>query len=219
MVCRMTELRRRWSSLALIVVPSFILSPLWVVAVSADIAVWRLAQAETHPREQFDPLWKLAYMWEHPLHFPLAAWTSVTVWGDRLWPELIGILGWQDVLLPPWTYFVLTAILLLVPLQKLNLDGAARARIAVMTGLGVLGYIVTVYLIFFLTYTPIDIDHVRGVQGRYFVIALPMAAIFLASTLNVDLRRGALATAAIAGSLLSGIACFAALVEAHWSVP
>jgi len=219
MVCRMTELRRRWSSLALIVVPSFILSPLWVVAVSADIAVWRLAQAETHPREQFDPLWKLAYMWEHPLHFPLAAWTSVTVWGDRLWPELIGILGWQDVLLPPWTYFVLTAILLLVPLQKLNLDGAARARIAVMTGLGVLGYIVTVYLIFFLTYTPIDIDHVRGVQGRYFVIALPMAAIFLASTLNVDLRRGALATAAIAGSLLSGIACFTALLEAHWSVP
>ncbi|TMJ44977.1 MAG: hypothetical protein E6G84_16330 [Alphaproteobacteria bacterium] len=75
------------------------------------------------------------------------------------------------------------------------------------------------YLIFFLTYTPIDIDHVRGVQGRYFVIALPMAAIFLASTLNVDLRRGALATAAIAGSLLSGIACFTALLEAHWSVP
>src|SRR6266550_2105435 len=219
MVCRMTELRRRWSSLALIVVPSFILSPLWILAVSADIAVWRLAQAETHPREQFDPLWKLAYMWEHPLQFPLAAWTSVTVWGDRLWPELIGILGWQDVLLPPWTYFVLTAILLLVPLQKLNLDGAVRARVAVITGLAVLGYVVTVYLIFFLTYTPVEFDHVRGVQGRYFVIALPMAAIFLASMTNVDLRRGALATAAIAGSLLSGIACFAALLEAHWSVP
>jgi uncharacterized membrane protein len=51
MVGRMTKLRRRWSSLALIVVPSFILSPLWVLAVSADIAVWRLAQAETYPRE------------------------------------------------------------------------------------------------------------------------------------------------------------------------
>ena len=91
-------------------------------------------------------------------------------------------MGWQDILLRPWTYFVLTVILLLVPLQKLNLDGAVRARVAVITGLGVLGYIVTVYLIFFLTYTPINIDHVRGVQGRYFVIALPMAAIFLAST-------------------------------------
>ena len=166
-------------------------------AVSAEIAAWRLFEAEAHPREHFDPLWKLAYMWEHPLHFPLAAWTALTVWGDRLWQELIGILGWQDVLLPTWTYLVLTIILLLVPLQKVNLAGAARARIAVITGVAVLGYIVTVYLIFFLTYTPLNIDHVRGMQGRYFVVALPMAAIFLASITNIDLPRGALATMAI----------------------
>src|SRR6266576_1941203 len=79
--------------------------------------------------------------------------------------------------------------------------------------------VVTVYLIFFLTYTPVDIDHVRGVQGRYFVVALPMAAIFLAATINVDLPRGAVATAAISGSLLSGATSFQALLGAHWSVP
>src|SRR6478672_12824900 len=219
MVCRMTELRRRWSSLALVVVPGFILSPLWVLAVSADIAAWRLLEGETHAREHFDPLWKLAYMWDHPLHFPLAAWTAVTVWGDRLWPELIGILGWQDILLPASTYIVLTVLLLVVPLQKLNLDGAVRARVAAISALAVLAYVVTVYLIFFLTYTPLDVDHVRGVQGRYFVIALPMAAIFIASITNVDLPRGVLAATAITGSLLSGLASFQALLEAHWSVP
>src|SRR6266496_4105802 len=213
---RMTGLRRRWSSLALIVVPSFILSPLWVLAVSANIAVWRLAEAETYPREYSDPLWKLAYMWEHPLHFPLAAWTALTVWGGPLWPELIGILGWQDVLLPGWAYCVLTVLLLVAPLQKLNLDGTERARVAVITGLGVLAYIATVYLIFFLTYTPITIDHVRGVQGRYFVIAMPMAAIFFASVINMGLPRGVLATVAIAGSLVSGIVSFDALLRAHW---
>src|SRR5436189_1451463 len=219
MGCRMTGLRRRWSSLALVAAPGLILSPLWVLAVSADIAAWRLVEGETHPREHFDPLWKLAYMWEHPLHFPLAAWTALTVWGHRLWQELIGILGWQDILLPPWIYFVLTVFLLLVPLQRLNLDGALRARVAVLTGLAVLAYVVTVYLIFFLTYTPLNIDHVRGVQGRYFVIALPMAAIFLSSITNVELPRGVLATTAITGSLLSGIASFTALLGAHWSVP
>ena len=103
-------------------------------------------------------------------------------------------LGRQDILLRPWTYFVLTVILLLVPLQKLNLAVAVRARVAVIMGLTVLGYVVAVYLIFFLTYTPLNIDHVRGVQGRYFVIALPMAAIFLASMADVDLPRGVLAT-------------------------
>jgi uncharacterized membrane protein len=76
-----------------------------------------------------------------------------------------------------------------------------------------------VYLIFFLTYTPLDVDHVRGVQGRYFVIALPMAAIFVASMINVDLPRGGVAATAITGSLLSGITSFQALLEAHWSVP
>jgi uncharacterized membrane protein len=187
--------------------------------VSAEIAAWRLLEAESHPREHFDPLWKLAYMLEHPFHFPLAAWTAVTVWGDRLWPELIGILGWQDILLQPWTYAALTVLLLLVPLQKLNLDGVVRARVAVISGLAVVAYVVTVYLIFFLTYTPLDIDHVRGVQGRYFVVALPMAAIFLASMTNVDLPRGVREMAAITGSLLSGITSFEALLEAHWSVP
>jgi uncharacterized membrane protein len=216
MVCPITKLRRRWSGLALIVIPSVILSPVWIIAVSADIAVWRLSQAETYPREYFDPLWKLAYMWDHPLHFPSAAWTSVTVWGDRVWPELIGILGWQDVWLPGWAYCVLTILLLVVPLQQLNLDRTERARVAVITGLGVVAYIVTVYLIFFLTYTPITIDHVRGVQGRYFVIALPMAAIFFASVINIGLPRRVLATMVIAGSLVSGIVSFDALLRAHW---
>jgi hypothetical protein len=218
-ICSHRDAARQWSRLALVVVPGFILSPLWVLAVSADIAAWRLLEGEIHPREHFDPLWKLAYMWEHPLHFPLAAWTAVTVWGDRLWPELIGILGWQDILLRPWNYFVLTVFLLLVPLQKLNLDGTVRTRVAVITGLAAFGYVVTVYLIFFLTYTPLNIDHVRGVQGRYFVIALPMAAIFLASVINSDLPRRVIATMAITGSLMSGIASFQALLGAHWSVP
>src|SRR5262245_26394546 len=51
-----------------------------------------------------------------------------------------------------------------------ELDAAIRARVAVVTGLTVLGYVVLVYLVFFLTYTPLDIVHVRGVQVRYLVI-------------------------------------------------
>ena len=187
-----------------------------MLAVSADIAAWRLFEAETNPREYFDPLWKLAYMWEHPLHFPLAVWTAATRWGDRLWYELLGILGWQDILLQPWTYFMLTVLLLLVSLEKTNLDGAMRARVAVIAGLTVVSYIVTVYLIFFLLYTPLNIDHVRGVQGRYFVIVLPIAAMFIAAIVNIGLPRGVLTTIAFSGSLLSGIATLKALWGAHW---
>jgi len=106
-----------------------------------------------------------------------------------------------------------------VPLQKLNVEGAVRVRVAVITGLAALGYVVLVYLIFFITYTPISVDHVRGVQGRYFLIALPPTAIFLAAMINLALPRGAPAMAAIAGVVLSGIATINALFEAHWLQP
>jgi hypothetical protein len=97
--------RKAWrhggGSMALVIVPGLVLSPLWVMAVSADVAAWRLQVSEIHPPEQFDPLWKLAYMWEHPLHFPWAAWNAVMIQGGRLGEELIGILGWQDIVLDP----------------------------------------------------------------------------------------------------------------------
>ena len=211
--------RKRWNSVALVVLPGLVLSPLWVVGVSADVAAWRLLEAELHRREHFDPIWKLAYMWEHPFHFPLAMWTAISVWGDRLWQELIGVLGWQDIVLQPWIYLVLTLMLSLVCLQKLHLSDALRTRVAVVSALTCIGYIILVYLIFFITYTPVDIDHVRGVQGRYFVIVLPLAAILLAAIANFDLPRGVLAIVAIFGSSLSGIATVQALFQAHWSVP
>ena len=118
-------------------------------------------------------------------------------------------------MLRPWTYIVLTALLLLVPLQKLPLGGT-RARVAIMTGFAVLSYFVLVYLIFFVTYTPVASPHVLGVQGRYFVIALPMAAIFMASLINLELPRGVPALLAITGSMIAGITSVDAVLKAHW---
>jgi uncharacterized membrane protein len=166
--------------------------------------------------EQFDPVWKLFYMWDHPLQFPLATWRAISVWGDRLWQELIGIVGWQDIMLQPWVYVLLTIFLLLVPMQKLQLGNADRARVTLISGLVVVGYVTLVYLIFYLVYTPLNVDHVRGVQGRYFVIALPVAAIFIAGLINRELPRGMPAALAVAGSLISGSATAAALFYAHW---
>jgi Predicted membrane protein (DUF2142) len=216
MVHRLRELPRRWWHIGIVVLPACVLSPLWVVAVSAEIAAWRLQLEEYHPPEHFNPIWQLHFMWENPSHFPLATWRAITEWGDRLWQELIGIVGWQDVLLPYWTYLLLTVFLVLVCLQKPQLYGPSRARVVVIAGLTVLTYVLLVYLIFFLTYTPLDIEHVRGVQGRYFIVALPAAAIFIAAVINFELPYGLPPVIATAGSLISGIATVEALFHAHW---
>ncbi len=215
MIYRVKELPRQWLRICSVVLPSVILSPLWVVLVSAEVGAWRLQEEGHHPPEHFDPLWKLFYMWEHPYHFPLAAWRAFSAWGDRLWQELIGIVGWQDILLPTWTYIVLTVLLLIVPLQKLQVNGTTRARVAVISGLVVLSYVILVYLIFYLTYTPLDVDHVRGVQGRYFVIVLPVAAIFVATVINRELPSAMPAAIAITGAVIAGGATVESLLRAH----
>ena len=111
---------------------------------------------------------------------------------------------------------MLTVCLTLAPLQKLPMNGATRARVVVITGLTVLGYITLVYLIFFLTYTPVDIDHVRGVQGRYFVVILPVAAIFIAAVINYEVPYSTSAVVATGGAMISGFATIEALLRAHW---
>jgi hypothetical protein len=209
-------LTARWKQRALVLVPSLLLSPLWVIAVSGEMGAWRLQIEEQHPPEHFDPIWKLWYMWDHPWHFPLATWNAMSAWGDRLWWELIGIVGWQDIVLQPWIYVGLTISLIVASFQKLNLAGSTRIRIAAVTAIVVMGYITLVYLIFFLTYTPLNIDHVRGVQGRYFVVTLPSFAICLAALVNVNLRFSISIVVAAIGSILSCIATADALVRAHW---
>jgi hypothetical protein len=85
-----------------------------------------------------------------------------------------------------------------------------------ITGLTVLAYVAFVYLIFFLTYTPLDIDHVRGVQGRYFAIVLPVAAIFIAAVTNLEVPRGLTPWLASVTATVSGVATVEALFHAHW---
>ena len=99
---------------------------------------------------------------------------------------------------------------------KTQVSGATRARVAVISGLVVLSYVILVYLIFFLTYTPLDVDHVRGVQGRYFVVVLPVAAIFVAIVVNRELPSAMPAAIAIIGSVIAGVATVESLFRAHW---
>jgi len=199
------------------IVPCLALSFLWLAANSGEVAAWRMIDRYGVPAEQFDLAWKIRFMWANPLHFPTVLVASLGNIGE-LWRQLIGVLGWLDTPLRPWIYPAASVAVLATCLRRLELDWPARRRIAIMTALTVLGYCLAVYLIFFLAWTPVDWGRIEGVQGRYFVVCLPPAALLIAALLNRGLSHGAIAVIAVCGAILGGGATVEALLRVDWKM-
>jgi uncharacterized membrane protein len=205
----------RWRSFALVVLPALVLPPLWIAAVSADVAAWRLAETDDVVAEQYSVLWKLGYMMQHPLHFPQAFVTSLD-YTPELFRQLVGVLGWLDTALHPLAYPALGIAVVAVSLEGLGAPREVRVRLAAVSWLTVAAYVLAVFLVFFLVWSRIASERVEGVQGRYFLMALPVVAIGLASLVARGLPQSALATIAIGGALFSGVATLEALIRVNW---
>lgn len=201
-------------ALGLVVLPGLIAGPLWVIAVGAEVAAWRI-MGGLDP-EQFRLGWKLRFMFEHPLHFPVLVLSGLRDHSADLWMQLIGILGWLDVPLAFWVYPVLSLAFAVTVFDALHLDGRTRLRIASVAALLIIAYVVAVFLILFITWTPVHVPYVWGVQGRYFVVVLPAFAIAAAALVNRSWPRPVLAAAATSAAILSGIASLEALWRINW---
>ncbi|MFL5047117.1 MAG: DUF2142 domain-containing protein [Xanthobacteraceae bacterium] len=208
------ELPRAWRSLG-VIIPGVALTVAWLMVGSADMAAWRMVEGTGEPAEHFNIGWKLRFLLAQPQHFVNAALGSL---GNlyELWREVIGGLGWRDTHLPLALYILLSATFVVTCLVRLDCNVSIRRRIAVFSWLAVLGYWAVIFLIFYLAWTPLDTQWIHGIQGRYFTIILPPAAVALAATLNCGLREGITATIAVAGAVLSGIAMIDAVIRSQW---
>ena len=208
---------RQWHAAAAVALPSVILTGLWTIASSADVASYRLSEFMDGPREQFDPVWKLRFMLHEPLLFPRLLMHSFTDYGVQMWQQLIGVLGWLDTPLAGWTYPVLTALMLASFIGPLETDRTTGRRIAVACALAVAGYCFAVFFIFFLVWTALDATQIDGVQGRYFVPALPAVALGTAALVRRGLAENLRAAIALAAAALSCAAAFQAVLRVDWN--
>ncbi len=211
----LSQAARQWRSLAAIVVPGLVAAPIWVIAVGADVAAWRV-MGGLDP-EQFRLGWKLGFMIDNPLHFPSLVVAAFRDHSADLWMQLIGILGWLDVPLAWWAYPVLSLAFLVTILDAIELDAQTRLRIAGFSVLAIVAYVAAVFLILFITWTPVHVQYVWGVQGRYFVVVLPALAIAGAALVNRSLPQAAIAAVASAAAAVSGIASLEAIWRVNWS--
>ena len=134
----------------------------------------------------------------------------------ELWRQLIGVFGWLDVPMRAWAYPVISLLLAPCFVGALGLAGAARARVAVLALAAALAYCCAVFIIFFVTLTPTTADRIHGLQGRYFLVVLPLLAIALSAMLNRHGPGRLAAVAALVSAVLSIVAMTEALWRAHW---
>jgi hypothetical protein len=209
------SLPRRWRGVLIVAGPAIILAPLWVIVSSADSASWRYAMEGSIPREQFDPIWKVQFLIQNPLHFPRVMLATLADLNEWSWKQLIGVLGWLDTPLVAWVYPATSAMLAASFFEPLRADREVRFRVIVASVMTALAYIVLTLLILFIAITTTAQKTIEGVQGRYFVVVLPLIALVTAATLTRGLPRFA-AGAAIAGALVSGCAVLEAVLRVDW---
>ena len=207
--------RDKWIRPVLVAAPAALLSLGWILLSSADVGAWRVHEGSSLPAYEFDPVWKLSYLLQHPFAFAYMSITSLD-YTPELWRQLIGTFGWLDVPMRPWTYAAVTLLLALCLLERLGLPRAARMRAAAIAFLATLGYCLAVFVIFFVTLTPSTAERIHGLQGRYFIAVLPLLAVILSAIVNRGVGRVA-ALAAFASAILSIAAMTDALWRAHWS--
>ena len=208
------KLPRYWRSL-LVVLPAVILPAVWAQVSSADMATWRNAAGAEFPPGYFDPLWRLRFMLEHPWHFPHMLAGALHSIADY-WRQLIGVLAWLDEPLHPIAYPIISVLLLAAFCEPLDRTFQTRMRIAAFCAATALSYCLAVFLIFYLVWTRFDADQVQGVQGRYFVIVLPLVAMTVSALVNRGLPVRARAGAAVLGAILSAASTLEAVLRVDW---
>jgi uncharacterized membrane protein len=215
LLARRSRQQGSWRVHALVALPGLVLLVLWLFSVGAEMGAWRMTEGYNLPAEQFSPVWKLSYMLQQPWHFPHQLWGRLSDIRE-LWQQLIGILGWLDVPLRASAYPVLSVLVLLACLEQGSFGSGSRTWVALVSAATILGYIAAVFLIFYLAWTPVAEAEIQGVQGRYFVVLLPVLLVFLAATLPFELPRWALAGLALASGVFSGAAVLEALIRFDW---
>ena len=208
----------RLGAMRVAMLPAICVALLWTYLSGADTAAWRMVEITGQPPVSFDPVVKLAYWFDHPLHFPAAVSASFQGNFVELWRQMIGVLGMFDTVLPTWVYLTLTVLLAASLVTQQTIEVRARTWIALVAAITAVGYVLAVYLVCYLSFTPLDADVVWGVQGRYFVPLLPLLAVVVACIGHRGPAERIRAAFAVGIAVLSGSASIVAILAADWKI-
>jgi uncharacterized membrane protein len=130
--------------------------------------------------------------------------------------QMIGVLGWLETPLHAWAYPVLGLLLLAALFAPMKFDRETRPRVIIVALASFLAYGLAIFLVCYLAWTPISADRIHGVQGRYFIVVLPLVAVVLSAFLRRGVPQLLTGFAATLGAVIGGVATIEAILRVDW---
>ncbi|MCB8878818.1 DUF2142 domain-containing protein [Acidisoma cellulosilytica] len=203
-----TAMRGTWAKRISAALAIMIPAVLWSLLVMWHVSVPLLPSAIYHP----GPLWagdpalvfhsaipaaQISVLLHHPLTVALLPLADKIPTITTPFADLIGILGSYDIRLPSRLYALFSfallsaaaALLTSAPVMS-HRSIAAKCWAWALVLIAALSCAELIYLVEYLTWTPVGFNRIDGIQGRYFVPLLPILALLLGRVLPIPARFG-----------------------------
>jgi uncharacterized membrane protein len=155
----------------------------WMAASAPAYVHPRIGMDSTINPDDFGTIKQLRYIIAHPLGFCFVLAKTLQVFGANFYKALIGVLGWYDVFVPRWYILGASINIALAFIASISKRDGPRSPSAV-TAIALTGCLFTVMTTQYLAWTPVGLDIILGVQGRYFV-APALFAVMLGPSLTL----------------------------------
>jgi uncharacterized membrane protein len=170
---------------------------------------WNAASAGLYVKpiveQNIDPAAQIKWVAQHPGSFCHRVKRDLKAHGLEYWEQLVGRLGWLNIRLPSWVPLgfaaALAVSLFIRPRDSPSPVWWQRVALALV----ILGGVVAIELMLYLTFNPVGSAFIVGVQGRYFTSLAVVAAFAFSNSL---LSRPPF-------DLLGKLACLLFVASAH----
>jgi uncharacterized membrane protein len=167
----------------------------WMIAAAPTYIHPRIGMDSTINPDDFGTVKQLDYIIAHPLGYYLAFTKTLRTFGPNFYHAFIGVLGWYDVFVPRWYIFAVSINFVLALAASMSKRDGPWLPEATMAGIAVIGCFVAVLTAQYLAWTPVGLDIILGVQGRY-LVAPALFVVLLCPPLSLPQATRSIFTAA-----------------------
>lgn len=159
------------------------------------------------------------FVLSHPLKFVVIAFNDFNVNLEGYLNQFIGVLGWLDTHLPGIVLISYEAMLMFIAL----IDSRSNVIILFKDKLNIfavwLSSIFIIYLLTYLSWTPVGKEIIEGIQGRYFIPVAPLLfLLFYNRSLSLNIPSNKFGLVIVSYSLFALVVSFVVIVKRYYEI-